>query len=326
TKSFLVNAAIRVEKYSDFGWTTNFKLASRLKFTDKFILRGSVSTGFRAPSLPQINFSNTFTNVAAGVISEIRLAPNSGPLAQAVGIPALKQETSVNTSFGFTAKPIRNLTLTVDGYTVNIKDRVVLTGLFDQSDDVIGTILQDLNIGAAQFFTNAVNTKTSGVDIIATYSKKLGSGTLNTTFAANFNKLTIDKIKTTDALAGKEDIYYGRREQYFLQASAPPRKMSLSFDYRIGDFSTNLRFTNFGTVKLIDFADQVEYFNSRTTTDLSFSYLVNNKVNITLGAANLLDVYPRYQDAGLTETGTMFEAVQMGMGGAFFFGKVGIKF
>ena len=326
TKTWLLGAAVRVENYSDFGWTTNFKLASRLKLGDKVSLRGSLSTGFRAPSLPQINFANTFTNVAGGVISEIVIAPNSGPLAKAVGIPALKQETSVNFSAGITAKPIRNLTLTVDGYSVKIKDRVVLTGLFDQNDDVIGSILKDANVGSAQFFTNAVNTKTTGVDVIATYTHKAGAGRLSYSLAANFNKLTIDRIKTTAALAGKEDIYYGRREQFFLLASAPPRKLNLSIDYKINSFSANIRVTNFGKVELISFADKVETFDSRTTTDISFSYLINKKVNITLGGANILDVYPQHQDAANTETGTMFEAVQMGMGGAFYFAKIGVRF
>ncbi len=326
TKSFMLSGAVRAENYSDFGWTANFKLASRLKYSDNFALRGSVSTGFRAPSLPQIHFSSTFTNVAQGKIYEIVIAPNSGALAQAVGIPQLKQETSVNTSFGFTAKPIKNLSITVDGYSVNIKDRIVLTGLFDQTDNVIGQILTDLNVGAAQFFTNAADTKTNGVDIIATYGHRIGAGRLNTTFAANFNHMKLDQIKTTAALAGKEDIYYGRREQYFLLASAPPHKLSLSFDYKINKFSTNVRFTNFAAVDIISFADDIEHFKPNTTTDISFNFLAGDKVSITVGGANIFDVYPSHVDAANTETGGMWEAVQMGHGGSFFFGKIGVRF
>ncbi|MBL0355450.1 MAG: TonB-dependent receptor [Chitinophagaceae bacterium] len=326
-KQWMISAATRVEKYSDFGWTANWKLASRVKITEKFALRGSVSTGFRAPSLPQINFSNTFTNVAAGVTSEVVIAPNSGSLAKLVGIPALKQETSLNGSFGFTTKPIRNLSITVDGYMVNIKDRVVLTGYFDQSDDAIGTILQDLNIGSAQFFTNAVDTKTKGLDIIATYSFRVGAGKLSTTFAGNFNKLEISKVKTASALSGKEDIYFSLREKYFLQASAPNHKLSFGFEYKLNNFTTNLRFTNFAAIDLIDYDPKLEHFKARTVTDLSFSYLANEKITITVGGANIFDVYPEFRaDPGLTETGTRFEALQMGMGGAMYFAKVGIKF
>jgi iron complex outermembrane receptor protein len=327
TKGWMVSAAIRTENYSDFGWTANWKLASRLKFGNNFALRGSLSTGFRAPSLPQINFSNTFTNVAAGVISEVVIAPNSGELAKAVGIPKLKQETSVNSSLGFTAKPIRNLSITVDAYWVTIKNRIVLTGFFDQSDPEIGSILADRNIGSAQFFTNAVDTKTRGLDIVGTYNFKLGSGRLTATFAANLNKLTISAVNTAPQLVGKEDIYFSPRERYFLQASAPSHKLSYNFDYKINRFSTNLRFTSFAAIELIDYNNEVSRFAPRTVTDLSFSYQAAEKVTVTLGAANLFDVYPQFRlDPSVTETGTRYEALQMGMGGAMFFGRVGVRF
>jgi iron complex outermembrane recepter protein len=326
-KAWMVSAAIRTENYSDFGWTANWKLASRLKFGNNFALRGSLSTGFRAPSLPQINFSNTFTNVAAGVISEVVIAPNTGELAQAVGIPSLKQETSVNSSLGFIAKPIRNLSITVDAYWVNIKNRIVLTGFFDQSDPEIGSILADRNIGSAQFFTNAVNTKTRGLDIVGTYNFKLGAGRLTATFAANLNKLSISAVNTAPQLAGKEDIYFSPRERYFLQASAPRHKLSYNFDYKINRFSTNLRFTSFAAIELIDYNNEVSRFAPRTVTDLSFSYQAAEKVTVTLGGANIFDVYPQFrQDPSVTETGTRYEALQMGMGGAMFFGRVGVRF
>jgi iron complex outermembrane recepter protein len=326
SKSILFSGAVRAENYSDFGWTVNFKLATRMKVTDVFSFRGSVSTGFRAPSLPQKFFSSTFTNVAAGQIFEIKIAPNNGVLAQAVGIPELKEEKSFNATLGFTTKPTKDLTITVDGYSVNINDRIVLTGLFDQTDDAVGDILKSLNVGAAQFFTNAVNTRTTGLDVIATYGHKIGQGRLNVTFAGNFNNMTIDKIKTAPGLVGKEDIYYGRREQYFLLASAPQHKLSLNLNYKINRFSTNLRFTNFAAIELINFADEVERFSSRTTTDLSFTYAAGKRYQITLGGANIFDVYPNRQDPGLTETGGMWEAVQMGHGGSFFFAKFGVKF
>jgi iron complex outermembrane recepter protein len=325
TKSFLISGAVRAENFSDFGWTVNYKLASRIKYSDRLSFRGSFSTGFRAPSLPQKHFSSTFTNVAAGKIYDIVIAPNDGILAKTVGIPQLKQETSVNFSFGFTAKPAKNFVLTVDGYSINIKNKVVLTGLFGNDDDVIGPILTDLNVGAAQFFTNAVGTKTTGLDVIATYGMKAGAGKLNLTFAGNFNKMTLGKITTTPELTGKEDIYYGRREQYFLLASAPKHKVSLSADYKINSFSVNVRATNFGGVKIINFGDEEDVFNAKTTMDLSFNYNIKNKVNLTIGGANILDVYPKYHDAGLSESGGMWDAVQMGFGGAFFFGKIGVK-
>src|SRR6185503_8781541 len=128
TKRWLLEGAVRVENYSDFGFTPNFKLGTRIKVADHFNIRGSVSTGFRAPSLQQINFSSTFTTVTGGTIAEVKIAPNFSPITKAAGIPELKQETAVNGSLGFAWNPISDLSITVDGYWVQIKDKVVLSG------------------------------------------------------------------------------------------------------------------------------------------------------------------------------------------------------
>src|SRR5207245_11767805 len=112
----------------------NYKIDARLKLTPTFNLRGSFSTGFRAPSLQQINFSSTFTTVQGGKIAEVKIAPNYSPITKAAGIPNLIQEKSVNASFGFVWRPSRDFTITVDGYWVQIKDRVVLCGKFSADD------------------------------------------------------------------------------------------------------------------------------------------------------------------------------------------------
>ncbi|HMG15498.1 MAG TPA: TonB-dependent receptor, partial [Saprospiraceae bacterium] len=125
SKSWLLGGAVRIENYSDFGLAPNFKLATRYKLNDKINLRGSVSTGFRAPSLQQINFSSTFTTVQGGEISEVKIAPNDNAITRAAGIPELKQETSLNGSLGFTAKINKAINLSVDAYWVQVKDRVV---------------------------------------------------------------------------------------------------------------------------------------------------------------------------------------------------------
>lgn len=329
TDNILVTGAVRVENYSDFGWTDNYKLATKLKVNNNLSFRGSWSTGFRAPSLPQIHFSSTFTNVVAGEIFDQVIAPNTSMLAKLVGIPELKEETSNNFSIGFVSKIGKNINLTVDAYNIKVKDRIVLTGLFDVSDDKIGSILESLNVGAAQFFTNAVNTKTRGVDIIATYNAAIGLGRLNTTLAANFNEMEVESVNTTELLKGKEDIYFGDREKYFLLASAPPHKVALSFDYTINRFNAFLRVTRFSGVELIDFNFDVndpDIYDARHTVDLTLGFNISDKVNLAIGGANILDTYPSIQDSGLTETGGMWDAVQMGHGGAFYFAKLGLKF
>lgn len=329
TDHFLIAGAVRVENYSDFGWTDNYKLATKLKLDNNLSFRGSWSTGFRAPSLPQVHFSSTFTNVVAGQIFDQVIAPNTSALAKAVGIPQLKEETSNNFSIGFVAKIAKKLNLTVDAYSIKVKDRIVLTGLFDTNDDQIGDILQSLNVGAAQFFTNAVDTRTKGVDIILTHNANLGEAKLNTTIAANFNDMEVLAVHTTPQLTGKEEVYFGVRERYFLLASAPEHKINLSFDYTMNRFNAFLRVSRFSGLRLIDFnfdESAPDIYKPRHTVDLTLGYKVNDNFNVAIGGANILDTYPSIQDPGLTETGGMWDAVQMGHGGAFFFGKIGYMF
>lgn len=325
TKSFLLTGAVRVENYSDFGFTHNYKLSTRVKITPQISWRSSVSTGFRAPSLPQINFSSTFTDVVAGKVIDKVIAPNGGAITRALGIPDLKQEKSVNISSGFTGRT-RHFSLTVDGYYVNIKNRIVLTGAFGDDDDKIGNTLKALNVGAASFFTNAVDTRTLGLDVIGTYSLKLGRGRLNTTGAANFNKMEIKSVKTTELLKGKEDVYFGPREQAFLLASAPVKKMNLSFDYDINKFNVLLRFNYFSKVKLVNWIDEYDRYKGKTTTDLSVGFRATKAVTITVGGSNIFDVYPDHHDPANTESGGMWDAVQMGFGGAFYFGRLSFRF
>jgi len=175
TKEWLLDGAIRLENYSDFGFVNTYKLATRYKLTNNFNLRGSISTGFRAPSLQQINFSNTLTSFNGGQLVQSRIARNDDAVTKAAGIPNLKQETSLNTSIGFAWKPFKGFTLTVDGYSVAVKDRVVLSGLFSATDNTLPKNFTDqlnaLGVATAQFFANSVNTINTGVDIVVDYTK-----------------------------------------------------------------------------------------------------------------------------------------------------------
>jgi len=348
TRKWLVTGAVRLENYSDFGFTANYKLSTRYKITPNVFLRGSASTGFRAPSLPQIYYNTTFTDVVAGTTVDKLIANNESALARSAGIPKLKQETSTNLSIGLTATPIRNLTLTIDGYQVSIKDRIVLTGAFGSDDSVLGPILDPLNVGAVQFFTNALDTKTTGLDIVASYNFQLGPGRLGITAAANFNKMELEKVKTNALLAGKEDTYFGLREQYFLKASAPKSKTSLIVDYRVRKLTITARATHFSQVELINWralgdggpADSTQaagdngayhkwvtdVYKPRTVFDLSVGYAFNKHITVVLGSNNIFDTYPSLQDPGWTEGGGMWDAVQMGIGGAYYYGRVMVRF
>jgi iron complex outermembrane receptor protein len=329
SKAFTLAGAGRFEHYSDFGNTLNGKLAFRYAISPTFALRGSVSTGFRAPSLPQIHFNSIITTFIQGIPYDAIIARNSGTLAQAVGIPALKQETAQNATLGFTLTPADGFSITVDGYSVNLQDRVLLTGIFPDTDNAIGSILKASNLSNAQFFTNALDTKTKGVDVVMGYTTFLGNGRLRSSFAANFNKLELGDIQTAGKLAGKEDVYFDIREQSFLKASAPPSKMNLTFEYKVNKLNLMTRFVRWDKVSLINFSyDEAnpDAYSAKVTTDLTVNYDLGQNIQLGLNAMNLFNVHPDKHDPVNTESGAMWDAVQMGFNGAFIGLKLNVRF
>lgn len=326
TKAFLISGAVRYEKYSDFGSTLNGKFATRVKLTPWFNLRGSVSTGFRAPSLQQTYFNTIYTNFEGGVPIEILLANNQSNVTRTLGIPPLKEEKSVNFSAGFTMKCAQGLNITVDGYLIKVKDRIVLTGTFDQSDPDIGSDLAALNVGAANFFTNAIDSRNIGIDIIATYNAPLGNGRLNATFAANYNKLTIEEIHTSPKLAGKEDQYLSAREKSFIIASAPKSKTTLSVDYSIKAFNVTLRAMQYGEVTLLGYDDKPNVYKQKTTLDAVLGYRFSRNLALYIGADNVFNTYPTTQDQENTEEGGLWDSVQMNFGGRHYFARLAFNF
>ncbi len=323
TDRVTLGGAVRYEDYSDFGTTWNWKVAARLEVVEGLAFRGSVSTGFRAPSLAQIYFNTTFTDFVSGVAVDKLIAKNNSPITRQLGIPPLTEETATNASVGLAAR-FGDFTATVDGYYVDVKDRIVLTGAFEDTDPDIGADLRALQVGAAQFFTNAISTESFGLDVILTYQRAFGLHRLGGSLAANFNDMDLGTINTSPKLAGKEDIYYGRREQHFLTASAPESKLTFTGTYGFRNFDVSTRVVRFGEVTLIDWLDTEDVYQSRITTDVSLSYQLSNNVSVTLGGNNVFNRYPTQQDTE-TETGGLWDAVQMGFSGAFYFARLNFK-
>ncbi|OLY93987.1 iron complex outermembrane recepter protein [Cnuella takakiae] len=354
TNKWLLNGAVRYENYSDFGATFNYKLASRYKLARNLNLRGSYSTGFRAPSLQQINFSSTFTTVQGSNIAEVKIAPNYSPITKAAGIPNLKQEESQNASVGFTWNPTPTLNITIDGYWVRIKDRVVLSGQFaaDQPgiDPALAAQMNALNVGLAQFFANAVNTTNKGLDIVFDYNRPLANDQrFRLLFAGNIQDMTIDQINVPAKLAGSAESrqnFLSDREQAFILASAPKNKLSLNSEYGYKGFTIGARLTRFGKIQILGYGEdglginpQVPtdadpnlyvadkyYYATRVVTDLYTSYRFSPKWTLFAGADNLFNIHPSYGVAlGAkgwaynNEPAGPFDAVQMGQNGRRYF-------
>lgn len=187
----------------------NGKLAARLKASDIVNIRGSVSTGFRAPSLAQKYYNLQFTNFVGGAALESLLSPNNSPVTASFGIDQLTEEKALNAGLGFTAT-FGDFTATVDGYYIKVDDRIVLTGNFDAP--------QIPNVEAAQFFVNGVDTKTTGLDIVLAWKKSFDDNRLSATFTGNINDMKIDKVNNGSL---DEQTFFGERDKGFLLASAP---------------------------------------------------------------------------------------------------------
>ena len=256
TKAWLLDGAVRFENYSDFGSLATFKLASRYKVAPGFNLRASVSSGFRAPSLQQINFSNTLTSFSGGALVQSRIARNGDDVTKAAGIPDLKQETSINYSVGFAWKVAKNLTVTVDGYVVKVKDRIVLSGLFSAADTSLPIAftnrLKALDVSTAQFFDNAVNTTNLGLDIVIDYNKKWGNRSFKALLAGNLQHMKVNEVHYPTALNdsyGHRKTFFSDREEAFLLASAPKAKFNLSLEYSINKVGFGTHLTYYGNMK-----------------------------------------------------------------------------
>ena len=332
TENFLLGAAVRFENYSDFGSTVNGKLTARVNLSDNWTLRGGASTGFRAPSLHQLNFNSTSTLFVDGVPFEVGVFSNDSRPAQLLGIPQLKQERSVNYSAGFTGRiPDANLSITIDGYLIDINDRVVLTGQFQGGDATpqlqeISRLLQQANANRAAFFANAIDSRTRGIDVVVTHNARLGSNTLTTSLAATFAQTTLEEINTSSVLEGFEDTYFDRTSQIFLESAVPRTKANLTFNYDLGKFTIFLRNVYFGPVdEATNSLDNDQVFSGKVITDLSFGYNISERLGLTVGSNNLLDVYPDLNSPENQSDGRFLysrRSQQFGSNGRYLFARV----
>lgn len=338
SEKFLVSFATRFENYSDFGSTINFKLSSRYKITDNINIRGAANTGFRAPSLHQINFNSTSTIFDQnGDPQEVGTFANDSRAANLLGIPDLKEETSKSVSLGLTAKiPDANLTLTVDGYYVEIDDRVVYTGQFEGpgTGTELDNLLRQANATAASFFANAINTESRGLDVVITHNANLGTNwRLKSDLAGTFSRTNqIGEINASEVLAnaGLVDTYFPEDSRVYLEEAVPRAKVNLSNSLTSDKLVFFLRNVYFGEVTEATTAiENQQVFDPRMVTDLSVGYKFTDALTLTVGANNLLDIYPEraFDQYGNRSDGRFDwsrRAQQFGIGGRYLFARLNL--
>lgn len=335
SSAFLIDLAGRFENYNDFGSTFNGKIAMRYKVRNNFAIRGSVSTGFRAPSLHQRFLATTSTLFIAGVPFEVGTFPNDSRPAQLLGIPSLKPEKSRNVSVGFTGN-LGRFKVTLDGYYIRINDRIVYTDLFQGSssstasavDQEIFRLLANANANRAQFFANAINTETKGIDLVVSYGTRIGSGNFRADLSGNVTETTrVGNIKASDLLKGKESIYFSETSRLFLERSVPREKVGLTLTYGISKFNFFVRNVFFGEVtEATNTVAAQQVYGAKVITDFSAGYKFTKSLRVSVGANNLLDVYPDETTDLATRTANQFiysrRATQFGYNGRYIFGRI----
>lgn len=330
TPALTVDAALRAEHYSDFGSTTTAKLAGSFKASKEVLLRGAASTGFRAPSLQQLYFSSTFTDFISGKPLDVVLAPSGSKIALAAGVPALKQEKSKNYTLGITVKPSADTSFTVDLYQINIRDRIVLSGRFDEDNyPALGAILQGLGVGQAQFFVNSINTRTRGMDVTASTRMKLGGGQLSTFLALNVSNTRVTNINAPASLKGFEDVLLSERERLFIEQGGPRSKATLGFEYSEGAWTGEAKVIHFGSQTQGTFSGPPVpnlVYKPKTSMDLGLSWQATPALKLSVGGNNVFNVKPTRQNPDETDNGFYYDSVQFGLNGASYYARAHYRF
>ncbi|HET7458525.1 MAG TPA: TonB-dependent receptor, partial [Gemmatimonadaceae bacterium] len=276
----------------------NGRAAARFTVFPQVVLRGSLGTGFRAPSLGQSYFSSTATNFIGGIPKDIVTLPVAGADARALGAQPLRPEKSHNYSAGVALQPLRALSLTVDYYQIILSDRIVLSGNFIGPAVENYFTTQGRAVSGARYFTNAVGTKTGGVDVVANYGLDFGShGASKFTLGYNRTQTKITNIKPTPvALGSQGETLFDKAERARIEEGQPRSNVLASINYDVGHFGLNLRGQRFGavTARNAPSTPQVldQKFGAKTITDVALTYRFVDRLSFTAGADNVLDVYP----------------------------------
>ena len=312
--AFLVATALRFENYSDFGSNISGKLATRYKIVDNFSVRGSYNRGFRAPSVSQLGTINNTSTVQNGQIVITRQVPAADARLAQLGINQPEAEISNNFNFGLTAKLLDGaLLLTADAYQITINDRIVISERLNTGNfPAVAALFPDSK--EIRFFTNHADTKTQGIDIVASYKKAFAENhSWNVSLAATFNKTEVTGQKETPAellggSTGQENFkLLGQTAIELIEVAQPRQKILLSSIYNINKLGITTRFTRYGSVQAWSrglspeddntiFNEEgtrgVQVFSAKVVTDLAATYNFSESFGLTFGANNVFDVYP----------------------------------
>jgi len=327
--------AARYEDYSDFGTTLSGKFSARYAVTDAVAVRGTVSNGFRAPSLSQQLYSTTATNFIGGIPFDVRTFSVDSPVARALGAEPLDAEESTNFSLGLVVSATDNWQITLDAYHIKIRNRIVL------SENLRGTAVRNFlasqgfpNVDGGRYFTNAVDTTTEGIDLVSSTDFSLGdAGKLALTVAVNYNDTNIDRIAANPPALEAVDLNLlriGRTEIGRITQGVPKYKGIIGLDWSRDRWSARLGTTYYGTYSVFNDNPTLDQkFGSEFVFDSSLSYQVSDRFTLTAGADNLGDNQPDEVIAANSFNGILpFSGgnTPFGFNGRFYYARASLRF
>ena len=285
TENFSMGLAARYEHYDSFGDALVTKLNGIWHISPEFAVRGTVGTGFHAPSPGQNNTQILTTNFIAGVSTQTGTYPVTSAVAQFYGAQQLKPEKATNYGLGFVYKPSAGFTFTVDAYSIKVKDRIFISQNFFVTASDIAALPELASVGvggAVQYFTNAFDTTTKGVDVVGTYRTDLASGKLNLTLAYNYNKNKVTRFNP--GVIGAAQIIDA-------ESLAPHHRLNLAANYQVGAFTLNTAGHYYSSWRTEgDYPGQL--FGSKVTADIDLSYTFMEHYTLTIGSTNVFNTYP----------------------------------
>ncbi len=310
----MFSPAVRYEHYSDFGHTVNGKLATKLDLSRAFAVRGSMSSGFRAPSMHQLYFnsvSNQFNS--DGTFARKGTFRNDSAIAKAIGIPELKQETATNLSVGVVYQPAPSFTLTADFYRIEVKDRIIISGDLEPAKNLnlppsVGEAFDEAGVTAGQFFMNAADTETRGMDVVASWDVPfINRGDLELNFLGALMQTQIRDVKLP---AGLPSSLFQDRERSIIEEWQPKSRFTLSGLYQLDQFSASVMVHRYGSYTVSGDGNnpKKQKFDPKYVTDVQASYNFGSFGIFKIGANNLFDVTPDEDTIDTSRSGRIIDS------------------
>ena len=357
-RNLMLGLAARSTYFSGFGSNVSWNIYSRLRIAEKQAIKGAINTGFRAPSLSQLYFNNysyQFIDSQLGQEGVTVAHFNNESIANALfGFEKLDAEQSINYSLGYSADLLKGLSFSFNAYQIDIEDRIVLSGRFSSTDDPrFESILENFDVNHAQFFTNAIDTRTRGFDIDIKYQLNLGLTKIKFDLLANFTQTKVKqeadgstKIKTSPQLEEFKNLIFNREEIGRIERGQPASKILFRTIFSKNKWTASANITRFGEVVYInpldgdeanwlfnEFTNRVEsrdqIFKPKLVTDFNLQYNLKNMYALSIGCNNVFNVFPdKHQHSANTANGIFTysrRVQQFGIQGAFWYASIGLK-